>query len=87
MKPKSQKNSKDSKTKLQTVITLNDFDFIIIVVSDALEDILQRNEAKKETMYNCEGYNRSFTLAVQCPLHPLHYKKHSWVMSLPKFVD
>jgi hypothetical protein len=30
---------------------VDDFDFIIAVVSDALEDILQRNEAKQETMY------------------------------------
>jgi hypothetical protein len=51
MKPTSWKNSKASKTKLQTMLTLNDFDFIIVVVSDASEDILQRNESKKETMY------------------------------------
>jgi hypothetical protein len=30
---------------------LDDFDFIITVVSDASKDILQRNEAKQETMY------------------------------------
>jgi hypothetical protein len=51
MKPISQKKSRASKTKLKTVLTLDEFDFIITVVSDALEDILQRNEAKQETMH------------------------------------
>jgi hypothetical protein len=51
MKPTSRKKSKASKTKLQTVLMLDDFDFIIAAVSDASEDILQRNEAKQETMY------------------------------------
>jgi hypothetical protein len=51
------------------VLTLDDFDFIIAVVSYISKDILQRNEAKKETMYeklkqNYEGYNRPFTLAM-----------------------
>jgi hypothetical protein len=30
---------------------LDDFNFIIVTISDTSEDILQRNEAKKETMY------------------------------------
>jgi hypothetical protein len=51
MKSTSQKKSKASKTKLQTMLTVDDFDFIIAPVSDASEDILQRNEAKQETMY------------------------------------
>jgi hypothetical protein len=52
MKPISRKKSKASKTKLQTVLTLDDFDFIIAVVSDASQDIFQNNEAKKESMYD-----------------------------------
>jgi hypothetical protein len=51
MKPTSRKKSKASKTKLQTMLMLDDFDFIIAAVSDASEDLLHRNEAKKETMY------------------------------------
>jgi hypothetical protein len=51
MKPTSRKKSKASKLKLQTVLTVDDFDFIIAAVSDALEDILQRTEEKQETMY------------------------------------
>ena len=31
---------------------VDDFDFIIPVVSDALEDILQRTEVKQEAMYD-----------------------------------
>jgi hypothetical protein len=30
---------------------MDDIDFIIVVVSDTSEDILQHNEAKQETMY------------------------------------
>jgi hypothetical protein len=30
---------------------MDDIDFIIVIVSDTSEDILQRNEAKQETMY------------------------------------
>jgi hypothetical protein len=51
MKPTSRKKSKASKPKLQTVLMVDDFDFIIAAVSDASEDILQRNEEKQETMY------------------------------------
>jgi hypothetical protein len=51
MKPTSRKKSKDSNAKLQTVLMLDDFHFIIAVVLDASEDLLQRNEAKQETMY------------------------------------
>jgi hypothetical protein len=36
---------------MQTVLTMDDIDFIIAVVSDTSKDILQRNEAKQETMY------------------------------------
>jgi hypothetical protein len=47
MKPTSRKKSKSTRTKLQTVLMLNDFDFIIVVVSDASQDIMQNTEAKK----------------------------------------
>jgi hypothetical protein len=51
-KPTSQKKSKESKPKLQIVLMVDDFDFIIAVVSYSSEDILQRNEAKQEAMYD-----------------------------------
>jgi hypothetical protein len=50
-KSTSWKKSKASKPKLQTVLMVDDFDFIIAVVSYASEYILQRTEAKQETMY------------------------------------
>jgi hypothetical protein len=52
MKPTSRKKSKASKPKLQTVLMVDDFDFIIAAVSDASEDILQRTEEKQEAMYD-----------------------------------
>jgi hypothetical protein len=36
---------------MQTVLTMDDIDFIIVVVSDSSKDILQCNEAKQQTMY------------------------------------
>jgi chromosome segregation ATPase len=51
MKPTSRKKSKASKPQMQTVLTVDDIDLIIVVVSDTSEDILQRSEEKQETMY------------------------------------
>jgi hypothetical protein len=52
MKPSSQKKSKASKPKLQTMLMVDDIDLIIATVSDTSKDILQRNEEKQETMYD-----------------------------------
>jgi hypothetical protein len=52
MKPSSRKKSRATLTKMQTVLTADDFDFIIAVVADASKDILQKHEAKKEEMYD-----------------------------------
>jgi hypothetical protein len=46
MKPTSRKKSKASNPNMQIVLMVDDFNFIIIAISDASEDILQRNEAK-----------------------------------------
>jgi hypothetical protein len=51
MKPTSRKKSKATKTKLQTVLMLDDFEFIIAAISDASQDIMQNTEAKQEAMY------------------------------------
>ena len=37
---------------MQTMLIVDDFDFIIAVVEDALQDILQKHEAKQEEMYD-----------------------------------
>jgi hypothetical protein len=52
MKPTSQKNSKESKPKLQTVLTVDEFNFIIATILYASKDNLQIIEAKKESMYD-----------------------------------
>jgi hypothetical protein len=51
-KPTLRKKSRASKTTMRTVLTVDDFDFIIIVVADTSQDVLQKHEAKKEDMYD-----------------------------------
>jgi hypothetical protein len=51
MKPTLRKKSKASKPQMQTVLMMDDIDLIIAAVSYTSEDILYRNEAKQETMY------------------------------------
>jgi hypothetical protein len=52
LKPSSRKKSKASVTKIQTTLTSNDFDFIIAALNDALLEIEEKQEAKKEEIYN-----------------------------------
>jgi hypothetical protein len=51
-KPSSRKKLRATLTKMQIVLTIDDFDFIIAYVNDASQEILQKQEAKKEEMYN-----------------------------------
>jgi hypothetical protein len=51
-KPSSRKKSRATLTKMQTVLTVDDFDFIIAAVNDASQEILQKHEAKQEEMYD-----------------------------------
>jgi hypothetical protein len=51
MKPSSWKNSKDSNPKREIVLTMDDINVIITVISYTSKDIIQCNEANKETMY------------------------------------
>jgi hypothetical protein len=53
MKPSSRKKSKANKPKIQTVLTMDDIDLIIDAISDTTKYILQENEEKQETMYDC----------------------------------
>jgi hypothetical protein len=39
-------------TKMKTVLTIDDFDFIIVALNDASLEILEKQEAKKEEMYD-----------------------------------
>jgi hypothetical protein len=52
MKPTSQKKPKATTTKLQTMLILDDFDFIITTISNASQDIMQNTEAKQVAMYD-----------------------------------
>jgi hypothetical protein len=47
---------------------INEFDFIIVAISDASEDILQITEAKQETMY---GRIEAELRGVQQALHSI----------------
>jgi hypothetical protein len=51
-KPSVRKKSRANKPHLQIVLMVDDIDLIIAVVSDTSEEILQKNEAKRETMYD-----------------------------------
>jgi hypothetical protein len=50
-KPTSRNKSKATLTKMQTVLIVNDFEFIIAAVVDASQGILQKHESKMEEMY------------------------------------
>jgi hypothetical protein len=52
LKPSSQKKSKSIMTKMKTVLTTYDFEFIIIALNDASLEIVEKQEAKKEEMYD-----------------------------------
>jgi hypothetical protein len=47
MKPTSRNKYRASKTKLQIVLMIDDFNFIVIAISDASQNILQNTEAKQ----------------------------------------
>jgi hypothetical protein len=52
LKPSSRKKSKYSMTKMQTILTSDDFNFIIAALNDASLEIAEKQEAKQEAMYN-----------------------------------
>jgi hypothetical protein len=51
-KPSSRKTSKETKTKFETTLTLDDFDFIVVALNDALMEIVEKKEAKEEEVFN-----------------------------------
>jgi hypothetical protein len=51
-KPSSQKKSKASITKMQTTLTSDDFNFIVAALNDASLEIIEKQEARQEEMYN-----------------------------------
>jgi hypothetical protein len=51
-KPSSRKKMKATKTKFETVLTPDDFNFIIVALNDASLEIAEKQEAKQEAMYS-----------------------------------
>jgi hypothetical protein len=51
-KPSSQKKSKASMTNMQVFLTSDDFEFIIAALNNASLEITEKQEAKKEEMYD-----------------------------------
>jgi hypothetical protein len=51
-KPSSRKKSRATVTKMKTVLTADDFDFIIAALNDASLEIIEKQEAKQEEMYD-----------------------------------
>jgi hypothetical protein len=52
LKPSSWKKSKATMTKMQTVLTSDDFDFLIASLQDASLEIAEKQDAKQEEMYD-----------------------------------
>jgi hypothetical protein len=51
-KPSSRRKSKATMTKMKTLLTTNDFEFIIVALNDASLEIMEKQEAKQEEMYD-----------------------------------
>jgi hypothetical protein len=51
-KPSSQKKLRATMTKMKIVLTTDDFDFIIAALNDTSLEIMEKQEAKKEEMYD-----------------------------------
>jgi hypothetical protein len=51
-KPSSQKKVKATMTKMQTILTSDDFDFIIAALNDSSLEIEDKKEAKKEEVFH-----------------------------------
>jgi hypothetical protein len=52
LKPSSRNKSKSSMTKMHTVLTSDDFDFIIATLDDGSLEIAKKQGEKKEEMYD-----------------------------------
>jgi hypothetical protein len=51
-KPSSQKKSKATMTRMQIVLTSDDFNFLIAPLNDVSLEILEKQEEKKEELYD-----------------------------------
>jgi hypothetical protein len=51
-KSPSKKKSKVTMTKMKTTLNPDDFNFLLVTLNEAIEEITKNQEAKQETMYN-----------------------------------
>jgi hypothetical protein len=49
----SRKKTKETKTKFETVLTLDDFDFIVAALNDTSLEIAEKKEAKQDEVFSC----------------------------------
>jgi hypothetical protein len=75
-KPSFQKKLKASMTKMYTILTSDDFNFIIASLNDASLEIAEKQEAKKEAMYNrieikLQGVNQALHSSHAVSIAPL----------------
>jgi hypothetical protein len=52
LKPSSRKKSKATRTKFETTLTLDDFNFIVAALNDASLEIAEKQETKQEKVFN-----------------------------------
>ena len=52
LKPSSRKKSKATRTKFETTLTSNNFEFIIIALKDASLEIAEKQEAKQKEVFS-----------------------------------
>jgi len=70
-------------TKMQIVLTYDDFDFLIATLQYASLEIAEKKEAKQEERYDrietkLWGVQQPYSLVMQSPLHR---ENHNWEMS------
>jgi hypothetical protein len=74
------------------VLTVDDVDLIIAAMEDASEDILQRHEAKQETLYEriekeLKDIQQAIHSSRAVPTAPSSSKLQNWGMSPPNYED
>jgi hypothetical protein len=52
LKPSSRKKMKATRTKFETTLTSDDFDFIVATLNDASLEIVEKQEAKQEEVFS-----------------------------------
>jgi hypothetical protein len=52
LKPSSRKKLKETRTKFETTLTSDDFNFIVATLNDASLEIKEKQEVKKEEVFS-----------------------------------